>query len=220
MFCLWKNSVVSNWTLCFSILYVTIGAISLNTSFLYFFAIDCCRFSSYRCCYFSSFFFLFIARIYSCVCVYLAFFRSYKSSGICQFIHLFVYERRKWDWAFQWNSLRRIERNWYENKLRLIVFFSDDFTISRCQGGTSSADETRKTEKNWFTIGQVKSRENKEDPIKRCLFRYTNTGQLCCALCNQQLTSETFWKAHINGREHKQVCDGDLREREWWVMLV
>jgi len=39
-----------------------------------------------------------------------------------------------------------------------------------------------------------------------CDFRYTNTGQLTCALCNQQLTSETFWKAHVNGREHKQVC--------------
>ena len=24
-------------------------------------------------------------------------------------------------------------------------------------------------------------------------------------MCNQQLTSETYWKAHISGREHKQV---------------
>lgn len=45
-----------------------------------------------------------------------------------------------------------------------------------------------------------------------CIFRYTSTGQLCCALCNQQLTSETFWKAHINGREHKQVCRFSLNQ--------
>ena len=46
---------------------------------------------------------------------------------------------------------------------------------------------------------KTKSRQN---PIE---FRYTNTGELFCALCNQQISSETFWKGHVNGREHKQV---------------
>ncbi|CAF1179718.1 unnamed protein product [Adineta ricciae] len=47
-------------------------------------------------------------------------------------------------------------------------------------------------------------KQEKQKRIDSPLAKYTNTGQLCCALCNQQLTSETFWKAHINGREHKQ----------------
>ncbi|CAF1643671.1 unnamed protein product [Adineta ricciae] len=47
-------------------------------------------------------------------------------------------------------------------------------------------------------------KQEKQKRIDSPLAKYTNTGQLCCALCNQQLTSETFWKAHVNGREHKQ----------------
>ncbi|CAF3862660.1 unnamed protein product, partial [Adineta steineri] len=53
------------------------------------------------------------------------------------------------------------------------------------------------------TLRQLMKQE-KQKRIDSPLAKYTNTGQLCCALCNQQLTSETFWKAHINGREHKQ----------------
>lgn len=47
-------------------------------------------------------------------------------------------------------------------------------------------------------------KQEKQKKIDSPLAKYTNAGQLMCALCNQQLTSETFWKAHVNGREHKQ----------------
>ncbi|UJR31164.1 hypothetical protein I4U23_018671 [Adineta vaga] len=53
------------------------------------------------------------------------------------------------------------------------------------------------------TLRQLMKQE-KQKRIDSPFAKYTNTGQLCCALCNQQLTSETFWKAHVNGREHKQ----------------
>ncbi|CAF2167470.1 unnamed protein product [Rotaria magnacalcarata] len=47
-------------------------------------------------------------------------------------------------------------------------------------------------------------KQEKQKRIDSPLAKYTNTGQLYCALCNQNLTSETFWKAHVNGRDHKQ----------------
>jgi zinc finger protein 830 len=47
-------------------------------------------------------------------------------------------------------------------------------------------------------------KQEKQKRIDSPFAKYTNTGQICCALCNQQLTSENFWKAHVNGREHKQ----------------
>ncbi|CAF0979822.1 unnamed protein product [Rotaria sordida] len=53
------------------------------------------------------------------------------------------------------------------------------------------------------TLRQLMKQE-KQKRIDSPLAKYTNTGQLYCALCNQQLTSETFWKAHVNGRDHKQ----------------
>ncbi|CAF1126285.1 unnamed protein product [Rotaria sp. Silwood1] len=53
------------------------------------------------------------------------------------------------------------------------------------------------------TLRQMMKQE-KQKRIDSPLAKYTNTGQLYCALCNQQLTSETFWKAHVNGRDHKQ----------------
>ncbi|CAF3322308.1 unnamed protein product [Rotaria sp. Silwood2] len=53
------------------------------------------------------------------------------------------------------------------------------------------------------TLRQMMKQE-KQKKIDSPLAKYTNTGQLYCALCSQQLTSETFWKAHVNGRDHKQ----------------
>ncbi len=85
--------------------------------------------------------------------------------------------------------------------------FLDGIEIIRYEDDTSSINETRKTKENWFTTCEVNFSKLKKKQLKwfRIIFRYANTGQLCCVLCNQQLTSETFWKAHVNGREHKQV---------------
>ncbi|CAF1170207.1 unnamed protein product, partial [Didymodactylos carnosus] len=47
-------------------------------------------------------------------------------------------------------------------------------------------------------------KQEKQKKIDSPFAKYTGTGQLYCALCGQQLTNEMFWKAHVNGKEHKQ----------------
>jgi len=47
-------------------------------------------------------------------------------------------------------------------------------------------------------------KQAKQKKIDSPFAKYTNTDELRCALCDQQIISETFWNAHVNGKEHKQ----------------
>ncbi|RDD40652.1 Zinc finger protein 830 [Trichoplax sp. H2] len=41
--------------------------------------------------------------------------------------------------------------------------------------------------------------------INSPLARYSNTGQLSCAICNCNVKNELLWNAHIQSKKHKEV---------------